>query len=179
MKKVLAVIQKISVWFALFATAVTFIYSLGFATSLYPTFYLTDFGQTFYADIQPLNRQMLTFSLVGLILVLILFIYNTANRRTYYVTNAVAILIYSVYSLIVAFTFLPQFPVLKVTYATIDFTFLDMVGTWYVKEPKIFDLGHYVYAVYIASAILLIVLLATKMILRFMDMRKADRSHGH
>jgi len=179
MKKVLAVIQKISVWFALFATAVTFIYSLGFATSLYPTFYLTDLGQTFYADIQPLNKQMLTFSLIGLILVLILFIYNTANRKTLYITNGVAVTLYSAYSVYVSLTLMPVFPTLKETYAAIDFTFLDMVGTWYVKEPKVFDLGHYIYSVYIASGILLFVVMVVKFILRFYDMRKADRSHGH
>lgn len=77
----------------LILAAITFFYSLGITTDLYPLYLLKAYrvdGYQVFEDIQGYNKQIVGFAL-GLILISLLpFIFASSSRRKYYLGNYVA-----------------------------------------------------------------------------------------
>ena len=93
--------QKVFCLLALFASVLVFIYSLGIMTDLYDALYTTMMdptnidetwvsGSQVYYYMQGFNKNLLTFSIVMIILAVLLFITNTDKRRKYYIANYVS-----------------------------------------------------------------------------------------
>lgn len=106
-------LQKIFCLMAIIASALVFVYSLGFATDLYDSLYTAMYnpknhlessvtGAVIFYDIQPFNDKLMLAGLGLIILSLGLFITNTHSRRRYYVGNYVATGIWVVAALGVA-----------------------------------------------------------------------------
>ncbi len=106
-------LQKVFCLMAIIASALVFVYSLGFATDLYDSLYTAMYnpknhlessvtGAVIFYDIQPFNDHLMLAGLGLIILSLGLFITNTHSRRRYYIGNYVATGIWAVAALGVA-----------------------------------------------------------------------------
>ena len=151
--------QKIICLLCLIAAAVTFVYSLGILTDIYDGLYLaTDpkkptndgrvAGSTIYYQMQEFNAQLVTFSIVLILLAALLYLMNTHIRRKYYIGNYVSIGLFSVAGVACVVWSHIQIAAYKVQYlTTVDFEALkelcEMKNKPFIKSTLMLDL-HYV-----------------------------------
>lgn len=165
--------QKLVCLLVLAASAILFIYSLGFATDLYdalyppmksdPNLYDDNYvtsvkGAEIFCHIQPFNKNLTTVSIILIICSLALFLSNTHSRRKYYVANYVTIAISSLANVGVAIWSAINVSKFKTQYlTTVDFEALKAYAeewkTLYIDQNSTFwfDFG------FVISAILVIV----------------------
>ena len=110
-------IQKFTCLAAIIISALVFVYALGIMTDIYDSLYQAVTiktetgtgnkyasgekvgGATIYMDMQGFNQKLLIGSIVMIVLGAFLFVTNTSTRRRYYITNYIAIGLYSVVGL--------------------------------------------------------------------------------
>ena len=100
-------IQKIICFLALFASAFAFIFSLGVSTTVYNLNQTTAFmpgviADGYYDAVQQFNHTYVLECIGFIVCAIFLFITQTNKRRNYYITNYVATLAFTGYSLFVA-----------------------------------------------------------------------------
>ena len=166
------VFQKYACMSAVFAAAVSFVYSLGIITDIYDSLYRTmmnpaDLTQTYvpgsiiYYDMQGFNKLFLNVSIGLLLLAALIYLTNTHIRRKYYIGNYVAIGLYSVATLGVTIWSHLEIAAFKVQYlTTVDFealkAFAEMWNNPYIESTFMLDLHYFVAAVSILSVAALV-----------------------
>lgn len=176
--------QKIVVMLTLFISVLFFVYSLGFMTNMYRTLYLVSGtinsktllpgkpiveGGNLYYTAQLANKNLLTLSIIGIIVAVFLMLTRTGVRRNYYITNFISTAI-AVISLVgqTLFGIIKIIPIRSsyvndVDWAGIDFYFDQILGQNYVQSTFIFDIFILVAVIALAVSALLITNLFWKM----------------
>ena len=178
--------QKIICLLCLIAAAVTFVYSLGILTDIYDGLFLaTDpkkptndgrvAGSTIYYQMQEFNAQLVTFSIVLILLAALLYLMNTHIRRKYYLGNYGSIGLFSVAGVACVVWSHIQIAAYKVQYlTTVDFEALkelcEMKNKPFIKSTLMLDL-HYVVGAFL---LLCVVGLVYNMIWKIRMMRAED-----
>lgn len=174
-------LQKIVCLLCIIAAAVSFVYALGMITDIYDALYSTMRdpskptqtrvqGSWIYYDMQPFNKQFVSASLVLIVLGCFLFITNTHSRRKYYISNYLAVGVYSVATLGVNYWAHQQIEAFAVQYmTTIDFeqlkAYSEMWGTPYLDNTNLLDMHRWVFALGIVAIVALIANMIWKIIL--------------
>lgn len=183
--------QKTICLLAIIAAAVLFIYALGLITDIYDGLYFTMAsvknptenveklkipGAIIYFDMQEFNSQLVSGSIVLILLACLLFVTNTQVRRKYYIGNYVAIGAYSIVAVAVSIWSHQQIEAFKHQYlTTIDFEklkeFCELLDKEYIESTLWFDL-HYAA---VGLLLLTVVLLVGNMIWKICLMRSENR----
>lgn len=174
-------LQKIICLLCIIAAAVTFVYALGMITDIHdalittmrnpqkPTQTKVD-GSWIYYDMQAFNTQFVNISIVLVLLACLLFLTNTHSRRKYYISNYLAVGIYSVATIGVGLWAHGQIRAFAVQYmTTINFEQLkeysEMWGTPYLDNTNLLDLHGLVLAFAVVSVVALLGNMIWKIIL--------------
>ncbi len=161
-------IQKFTCLAAIIISALVFVYALGIMTDIYDSLYQAVTikteagtgnkyasgekvgGATIYMDMQDFNQKLLIGSIVMIVLGAFLFVTNTSTRRRYYITNYIAIGLYSVVGLALTVYSHIQIQAFRTQFlTTVDFEglkeFSDMWGTLYTESTFAFDIHYLVF----------------------------------
>lgn len=160
-------LQRIICLALLIISAIIFVYSLGIMTDLYDSLYTTYRrgkttieGAEVYMDMQGFNKSFVYASIGLILLSVLLFVTNTANRRRYYIGNYCAIGLFSVAS--IAFTVWAhgQIETFKAQWNTIDFAALAEHATkrksLYTESTFWFDIHYVIFGLLLIGTCLLI-----------------------
>ncbi|MBE5795128.1 MAG: hypothetical protein E7323_10675 [Clostridiales bacterium] len=169
--------QKILCFAAIAVSAIVFLYALGLMTDLYDSLYPAMMdpnnidntyvpGSQIYYHMQPYNKQLLSASIVMILLSCALFITNTHSRRRYYVGNILTSVAWTVAGAVISFWAHGQSELFKAEFLQVDFKSLEMFSKM-MKKPYIdstfwFDAHYAVFALVLLVGILLIVNLCWK-----------------
>lgn len=155
-------IQKIIVFSTIIASGLLLFYALSFATTIFPLysisggtpFYLTPDDEivfvaldSFYYDIQPFNHLILSYAVISLIIVLVIYLFNSAKRKNYYLMNYVSLFAYFIFATYVFITAIPYIGPFRERYLNIDWTYWIVKEYLYWESPFMFDLGYIIYTV--------------------------------
>ncbi len=185
------IFQRVVCYFVLIASAIVFIYSLGFLTDIYRSlsgavdpflsevdengniteYYELVTGASLYYEMQDFNTTLTTVG-IGLILAsLVLFILCTHSRRKYYIGNLISVIISLVACGAGTAMCLPQIEMYKNKFLTeVNFEELKTYveanpGSYYTESTFWFDIGYIVFGILIVANILLVVNFVLKLIL--------------
>ena len=165
-------LQKIVCWLCVISAALCFVYALGMITDIHdalistmrnplkPTQTRVD-GSWIYYDMQPFNQQFVSRTLVLLLLSCVILLTNTHTRRKYYISNYVAVGVYSVATFGLLSWAHQQIEAFAVQYmTTINFeelkAFSESRGTPYLDNTNMLDLHRVVFALAIISVLALV-----------------------
>ena len=163
--------QKILCFAALAVSAIVFLYALGLMTDLYDSLYstmpypddpdVTDVpGSQVYYHMQPYNKQLLSASIVMILLSCLLFITSTHSRRRYYVGNVVSSVLWTGAGVWYAIWAHGQSELYKAEFLQIDFEelafFAELWETPYIDSTFWFDAHYVVFALVLLVGLLLI-----------------------
>lgn len=161
-------IQKFTCLAAIIISALVFVYALGIMTNIYDSLYqAVDIksetgtgnkyvsgekvaGAAIYMDMQSFNHNLLIASIVMVVLGAFLFVTNTSTRRRYYISNYIAIGLYSIVGLALTVYSHIQIQAFRTQFlTTVDFEglkeFADMWGTLYTESTFAFDIHYLVF----------------------------------
>ncbi len=161
-------IQKFTCLAAIIISALVFVYALGIMTNIYDSLYqAVDLkseagtgskyvssekvaGAAIYMDMQSFNHNLLIASIVMVVLGAFLFVTNTSTRRRYYISNYIAIGLYSIVGLALTVYSHVQIQAFRTQFlTTVDFEglkeFADMWGTLYTESTFAFDIHYLVF----------------------------------
>ena len=187
--------QKILCFAALVACGVLFLYSLGLSTDLFDgLFYALPEeaklatskvnvpGAEVYYNIQPFNRQLLSTSIVMLLLACLLFITNTHTRRKYYISNTISTFAFTGGGLYTALWGHANIQDFKAQFLSIDFTAYEKYATRR-KKPFIdstfwFDAHYVVFALLLLICALLVINYFWKLHLMRAEKKLIDAGKG-
>lgn len=164
-------LQKILCFAAIAACGVVFLYALGLMTDLYDSLYYTMTnpndthktmvqGSWIYYDMQPFNRQLLSGSIVMVLLSCLLFLTGTHKRRKYYVGNIFSTCAFAAASAGISFWAHQQITAFRAQFLTIDFaTMAKMAKMWkkpYYDSTFWFDVHYVIFGLLLLVSIALI-----------------------
>ena len=174
-------LQKIICLLCIIAAALSFLYALGMMTDIYESLYTTMRnpekpqntkvpGSWIYYDMQDFNKQFVNVSVVLILLACLLFITNTHSHRKYYVSNMVAVGLYSAATVGVGFWAHAQISAFAEQYmTTIDFEklkeFSELWETPYLDNTNMLDSHIVVLAIGLLSVAALVGNLIWKLVL--------------
>ncbi|MBR4068453.1 MAG: hypothetical protein IKK08_07500 [Clostridia bacterium] len=178
--------QKILCFAAIAVSAVVFLYALGLMTDLYDSLYYTMMdpsnpddtwvpGSQIYYHMQPYNQQLLSASIIMILLSCALFLTSTHSRRRYYTANILSSVAWAAagtYFAVWAHGQSEQFKAefLKISFADLEF-FSEMMDTPYIDSTFWFDAHYVVFALVLLVGILLIANLCWKFSLMHAEKR--------
>ena len=182
-------IQKFICLLCVITAALTFLYALGMITDINevrsslikdlnkPTMTRVE-GIWIYLDMQPFNKEFVSAAIVPILLACLLYITNTHTRRKYYITNYLAVGAYSFATIRLVVWAHAQIEAFAVQYmTTINFEQWKVYCKAMKENPNIkadipyldntnmLDLHQVVFAIAIASVVLLIACTIWKIIL--------------
>ena len=186
--------QKAACLFALAASVLLFLYSLGIMTDLYESLYFTIrnpdnpsrnpvAGALIYYDMQGFNRQFLHVGIGMILISCLLFITSTHSRRRYYVGNVFATVIHAAASVASVIWARGQIAAFKAQYlAEVDFEalkdFSEKRNTYYTESTFWFDIHTLVFAIVIIANVLLIANLIWKFSLMKQEKQLIEAGKG-
>ena len=186
--------QKAVCFFALAASVIIFLYSLGIMTDLYESLYFTIrnpdnparnpvAGALIYYDMQGFNKQFLYAGIVLILTSVVLFITNTHVRRRYYIGNVAATVLHVVASTAVVVWAHAQILTFKTQYLNeVDFEalldFSQKRNTYYTESTFWFDIHTLVFAIAIVANVLLIANLIWKFQLMKQEKQLVEAGKG-
>lgn len=182
-------IQKVAYFGVLISVALLFIYSLICGSPVYCLETYAEFGYVkvdgfvyadFAAGFNSFNMNVLYYAIAGFVCFALFAIYNQGNRKTYYLSNFIIPIIFLVYSVVVAVSFIPSILYYSSTYTacynSIDFsTVLSFVAKSWLPSSSftiIIGLVPVVLLVIVGVAQVLIALI------KFLNQRKAKLAKG-
>lgn len=167
------ILQKIICFAAIAVSALVFLYALGLMTDLYDSLAPTMMdrnniddtwvpGSQIYYHMQPFNKQLLSYSIVMVLLSCLLFITSTHSRRRYYIGNVIATGAFaaagaalSAWSHVQVEAFKTEF-LTKVDFNELQF-FAEMWETPYIDSTFWFDAHYVVFGLVVLVAAALVV----------------------
>ena len=161
--------QKILCFAAIAVSAIVFLYALGLMTDLYDSLYstmpypddpdVTDVpGSQVYYHMQPYNKQLLSISIIMILLSCLLFITSTHSRRRYYISNAVSTFGFAGAGIWLSIWTHMNIADFKAKFLAIDFTAYAKYATR--RKKDYIDSTFWFDAHYVVVAILLVVCVA-------------------
>jgi cbb3-type cytochrome oxidase subunit 3 len=148
-------LQKHIITATIITMACLTIYSLGFFTPLAPYQYIADYvdGVSMFFDenglVQAFNRQLLLLAIYGLIVCIAFYLFNTAKRKIYYLSNYIISAIYFGLCLYIFYVMIVYIPIFKDVFVNIkmDQCYDSILCTkikesfWFPTSTFIFDFG--------------------------------------
>ena len=135
------ILQRVTCFLLLAVSALVFIYSLGIMTDIYdslaevsgaaPNEFKYVEGSNIYKDMQPFNRNLTTAGIILIISAAALFLFQTHNRRKYYIGNYVMIGINTILNVGASVWALTNIFKYKAQYGLVDFDKLREVCEFY------------------------------------------------
>ena len=163
--------QKILCFAAIAVSAIVFLYALGLMTDLYDSLYPAMMdpnnidntyvpGSQIYYHMQPYNKQLLSASIVLILLSCALFITSTHTRRRYYVGNILTSVAWAAAGAVISVWAHGQSELYKAEFLQVDFKSLEMFSKM-MKKPYIdstfwFDAHYVVFALVLLVCALLV-----------------------
>lgn len=163
--------QKILCFAAIAVSAIVFLYALGLMTDLYDSLYPAMMdpnnidntyvpGSQIYYHMQPYNKQLLSASIVMILLSCGLFLTSTHSRRRYYAGNIVASVAWAAAGIGISVWAHGQSEFWKAEFLKVDFKSLEMFAKM-MKKPYTdstfwFDAHYAVCALVLLVAVLLV-----------------------
>ena len=183
--------QKIVCLVALVMAALLFLYALGIMTDLYDALYTTLSirrteneqthepmltakeksvpGAMVYFDMQQFDQRFVIISIVYIIIACLLFITNTSTRRRYYVSNYVAVGLFTAASIAIPIYANPWISYYKAMFQRVDFAALkeysEIFNSKYTESTFWFDAQYIVFGLMILAAVLLVACTVWKIML--------------
>ena len=183
--------QKILCLLAMVMAVILFLYALGIMTDLYDSLYSTLSirvvenketggysisakdrqvpGATVYTNMQAFNQVFVKYAIAYIVIAALLFVTNTGTRRRYYVSNYVAVGLFTAASIYIPIFASPYIQIFKGQFLQVDFAALkeysETFGSHYTESTMWFDLQYVVFALMIVSALLLVACTVWKVIL--------------
>ena len=187
--------QKILCFAALAACGLVFLYALGLSTDLYDgLFYALPEeaklatakvnvpGAEIYYSIQPFNRELLSASIVLVLLACLLFITSTHSRRRYYIGNAVSTFAFAGAGIAVSAWAHGQIEAFKAQFLQIDFEayakYAQRRKKSYIDSTFWFDAHYVVFAVVALVCLALVANYAWKHYLMRAEKKLIDEGKG-
>ena len=145
--------------------------ALGLMTDLFDSLYYTMMdptnpddtwvqGSRIYYDMQPFNKQLLSASIVLVLLSCLLFMTGTHSRRRYYGGNVLSTLLYALCGVGVSVWSHVQLEKWKEVYLQVNFEelefFAEMMDTYYTDSTFWFDAHYGVFALVVLVSVLLL-----------------------
>lgn len=172
-------LQKLLCLFSLIAGGVVFLYSLGIMTDLYDSLYFTMRssdptkvavpGTYVYYEMQGFNKLFVKTAIVLILVAAFLFVSNTHSRRRYYISNFIAIGLFSVYAMGLTVWTHIQIQMYKAKFLQIDFAALkeysEKWNTFYTESTMWLDLHYVIFGILLLLAVLHIANLIWKLTL--------------
>ena len=174
-------LQRITSFLLLGAAALVFVYSLGVMTDVYNSFYLLSSydpiwdplfyveGADIYLEMQEFNKQLTTAGIILILSAVSLFLFNTHNRRKYYVANYITIGINAILNVSVVTWMSLEVLKYKAQYLQVDPARVkevaDLLSMDIVMSTFWFDVHYIVFAVVILATVLSLVNLGLKIAL--------------
>ena len=174
-------LQRITSFLLLGAAALVFVYSLGVMTDVYNSLYLLSSydpiwdsflyveGADVYLKMQGFNQQLTTAGIVLILSAVSLFLFNTHNRRKYYVANYITIGINAILNVAVVVWMHIEVLIYKAQYLQVDPARVQEVAEILSMDITMstfwFDVHYIVFAVVILATVLSLVNLGLKIAL--------------
>ena len=174
------ILQRITSFILLAAAALVFVYSLGIMTDLYDSLYLvssydeTEYmyveGSKIFLNMQDFNRQLTTAGVILILTAVALFVFQSHNRRKYYIANYITSGINAVANIAVSIWALINVVKYKAEFGLLDFDklremsemFPDFVA--YTESTFWFDAAFPVFGVVFLATALSIANLVLKIV---------------
>ena len=173
-------LQRITSFLLLAAAVLVFVYSLGIMTDLYDSLYLVSSyketssmyveGSYVYLHMQEFNKQLTTAGIILILTAVALFLFQTNNRRKYYIANYITIGINAVANVAVSIWALINVVKYKAEFLTIDFVKLKELSELlpdsiaYTESTFWFDAGFAVFGIVFFATALSIINLVLKIV---------------
>ena len=173
-------LQRITSFLLLAAAVLVFVYSLGIMTDLYDSLYLVSSyketssmyveGSYVYLHMQEFNKQLTTAGIILILTAAALFVFQTNNRRKYYIANYITIGINAVANVAVSIWALINVVKYKAEFLTIDFVKLKELSELlpdsiaYTESAFWFDAGFAVFGIVFFATALSIINLVLKIV---------------
>lgn len=174
-------LQRITSFLLLGAAALVFVYSLGVMTDVYNSFYLLSSydpiwdplfyveGSEVYLEMQEFNKQFTTAGIILILSAVSLFLFNTHNRRKYYVANYITIGINAILNIAIVFWMHIEVSIYRAQYLQVDPERVKEVADLLSMKIEFstfwFDIHYIVFAVVILVTLLSLVNLGLKIAL--------------
>lgn len=129
------------------------LYSLGFFTDFLP---IRSAYKEMYDEFQVFNRAVFNYSLIALIPVILMTVFDNHKTNQYGITNKLIAFIAGGFALYQSYFVLTQIGGLKEQYVEIDPTFVQMLYPNYEMSTMAFDSGYIVYSLLAFTSILVI-----------------------
>lgn len=178
------ILQRVTCFLLLAAAALVFIYSLGLVTDLYDSLYyihgyqdpelygdLYVEGSIIYLDIQDFNKQLTSAGIVLILTAVALFVFNTHNRRRYYIANYITIGINALANVGISVWMITNVLKYRAQYTLINFEQLKKASALlpslihYTESTFWFDVAWVVLGVVVAATLLSLANLVIKLVL--------------
>ncbi len=161
------ILQRIVCYATLVAAALVFFYSLGMVTDMYDAGFaywaenlkfIQVAGTEIYYNIQEFNRQLTTVGIWMMIIALTQFLFQTHNRRKYYIANYISIVANTVVAIGASVWALKEIMTYKAQYLLVDFETLaekaEIYGFEYIDSTFCFDIASVVFGIVLIVAVL-------------------------
>lgn len=174
-------LQRITSFLLLGAAALVFVYSLGVMTDVYNSFYLLSSydpiwdsflyveGADVYLKMQGFNQQLTTAGIILILSAVSLFLFNSHNRRKYYVANYITIGINAILNVAVVVWMHIEVLIYKAQYLQVDPARVQEVAKILNMDITMstfwFDVHYIVFAAVILATVLSLVNLGLKIAL--------------
>lgn len=174
-------LQRITSFLLLGAAALVFVYSLGVMTDVYNSFYLLSSydpiwdsllyveGADVYLKMQGFNQQLTTAGIVLILSAVSLFLFNSHNRRKYYLANYITIGVNAILNVAVVVWMHIEVLIYRAQYLQVDPARVQEVAKILNMDITMstfwFDVHYIVFAVVILATVLSLVNLGLKIAL--------------
>lgn len=174
-------LQRITSFLLLGAAALVFVYSLGVMTDVYNSFYLLSSydpiwdplfyveGSDVYLKMQGFNQQLTTAGIVLILSAVSLFLFNSHNRRKYYLANYITIGVNAILNVAVVVWMHIEVLIYRAQYLQVDPARVQEVAKILNMDITMstfwFDVHYIVFAVVILATVLSLVNLGLKIAL--------------
>ena len=175
------ILQRITSLLLLAAAALVFVYSLGIITDVYDSLYLVSSyketssmyveGSYVYLHMQEFNKSLTTAGIILILTAVALFVFQTNNRRRYYIANYITIGVNAVANVVVSIWALINVFKYKAEFLSVDFEKLKKISELlpdsvaYTESTFWFDASIVVFGIVFAATALSITNLVFKIVL--------------
>lgn len=178
MEKLMPKVQKLVYLLALISIALLALYTLICATPaacclLGPNRDGVMVGEVFFEEFsKTFNTPLLYLTIVGFVCYFVFVIFNSKNRKVYYLSNFIAPVIFLVYAIALLVFALPQIGIHSATYnGFLNDGFFEtanyvVMGAWYVKSSLLIDIGYLPIVLVLISALAICFVAVYKFILQ-------------
>lgn len=133
-------------------------------------------------DIQLLNNMLFYFSIGGILISLLLYVYRAQIRKRYYITNYIVAGLCSVYSLVTCSIFFALFGVYEAELYDVNYELINAAHKILIRKESNFSKATFDYIYTLGRVVLVIMLVATVAlillhVMKFIAYKDFDKKH--